>query len=65
MIEDVRMVGGPFNGAELDIAELFAGNAPASLAISIGGRLAVYDFDIDAEGDCYQFRGYDPPERPS
>jgi hypothetical protein len=58
---EVRMVGGPFDGEELDLDELFGSRRPQGLVIPFADRFALYDFDAEAE--CYRFRGWDPPER--
>jgi hypothetical protein len=65
---EARMTGGPSDGEELDLDELFGGRRPRGLVIPVGDRSALYDLDEvdcgDLDGDCYRFRGWHgPPSR--
>ena len=60
----LRMIGGPYDGGEVDAEYLFAGRTPDKLAIAPSKspwRAADYDLDIDADGLYYRFV---PPPSP-
>ena len=68
-VDVLRMVGGPWDGSELDVEDLFAGRMPGALTIGpnqASGRLANYDLDIDSQGTHYRFAGWqgDGPAAP-
>lgn len=59
------LVGGPYDGGELDVDYIFAGRMPDKIAIHKSGpdwRTASYDLDIDADGPYYRFTGIARPE---
>lgn len=54
----LRVLGGPYDGAEIDLDYIFAGRMPDKICIGRSGRNwmhANYELDIDARGPCYRF----------
>ncbi len=64
-MDAVRVLGGPYDGLEIDADGLFGGRLPAEVVMPSGPartRHAFYDLDIDARGECYRYaRSTDPP----
>lgn len=63
-MDAVRVLGGPYDGAEIDVDYLFGGEPRGKLAIRMKGRrfrLAFYELDIDAAGECYRYVGCPTP----
>ena len=58
MVDQVRLLGGPYDGAGIDAVKLFGSELPASLSMPSGPaharRHAIYELDIDALGECYR-----------
>jgi hypothetical protein len=60
MNDEARMIGGPLDGVELDLEELFGGRRHGALVIPLEGRFAQYDLDEDELGRaCYRFSGWE------
>lgn len=56
----VRIVGGPYDGEEVDADEFFGGESPEKLAIGHSGPdwwIADHELDRDADGLYYRFIG--------
>lgn len=54
----LRILGGPYDGGEVDVEYIFAGKMPDKLAIGRPGPSwgsADYELDIDADGPYYRF----------
>ena len=61
--EVIPLVGGPYDGAEVDPGQLFAGEPPERLSVgsrSRGPPWAAADYDLvpDGDGRVYRFVGW-------
>lgn len=52
------MLGGPYDGAEVDPWAIFGEQPPARLAMPRGGVVAQYELGRDGAGRYYRFAGW-------
>lgn len=60
MTEAVRIFGGPYDGAEVDLTVLFGERLPAGFAVPRRDATAHYERGDDADGPLYRFVGSRP-----
>lgn len=63
----LRLVGGPYDGSDVDADELFAGELRGRLAIHgrpRWWRVDYYDLDVDADRTHYRYVGRRAPRLP-